>query len=65
MAFLGLRSVSSVVAVFPSIRSSPRLSCRRVGAIVAGSSWVPPACLSVRAFVSIVCCLLLFVYIVP
>lgn len=44
--------------------SRPACSCRRVGAIVAGSSW-PPACLPVRSFVAIVCCLSLFVYIVP
>lgn len=44
--------------------SRPACSCRRVGAIVAGSSW-PPACLPVRSFVAIVCCLLLSVYIVP
>lgn len=47
-----------------AIRLSPRSPVLSGGAIVAGLSGVPPACLLVRAFVAIVCCPSLFVYIV-
>ena len=67
VSFLGLRLCGSVVRGGLHLRYAlrPAFIVSSGGAIVVGLSRMSPACLPVRSFVSIVCCLSLFVYIVP